>query len=56
LNNYLTIFTRVSHGKLVLLGKENISKTYEIKEFLYRNIVEFVFFEVEHDPEALILG
>ncbi len=42
----------VSHGNLFLLGKENVSKTYEIKEFLSRNLVEFLCFEVGHDLEA----
>lgn len=41
---------------MVLLGnKETISKTYEIKEFLNRNLVDFLCFEVEHDLEAQTL-
>jgi len=44
-----------SHGNLVLLGKDNVSKTYEIKEFLNRNLAHFSCFEVGHDPEAQTL-
>jgi thioredoxin reductase (NADPH) len=42
----------LSRGNLILLGKNNVSKTYEIKEFLNRNLAEFLCFEVGHDPEA----
>jgi thioredoxin reductase (NADPH) len=42
----------LSRGNLVLLGKGNGSKTYEIKEFLNRNLVDFLYFEVGLDPEA----
>ncbi len=40
------------HGSLVLLGKENVSKTYEIKEFLNRNLADFLYFDLNHDIEA----
>jgi len=42
----------LNRGNLVLLGKDNVSKTYEIKEFLNRNLADFVCFEVRDDPEA----
>jgi len=45
----------LSRGNLVLLAKGNDSKTFEIKEFLYRNLVEFLCFEVGFDPEAQTL-
>ena len=41
-----------SHESLVLLGKSNASKTFEMKEFLHRNLADFIFFEVGLDPEA----
>jgi len=41
-----------NRGNLVLLEKGNVTKSYEIKEFLNRNLAEFLCFEVEHDPEA----
>ena len=37
---------------LILLGRSNVSKTYEIREFLDRNLVDFLFLEVGYDPEA----
>ena len=40
------------HENLVLLGKGNVSKTYEIKEFLNRNMADFICFEVGDDQEA----
>ncbi len=41
-----------SQENLVLLGKDNVSKTYEIKEFLNRNMADFLCFNVGYDPEA----
>jgi len=40
------------HGNSVLLGKESNPKTYEIKEFLNRNLADFLYFDVDDDPEA----
>lgn len=40
------------HGNFVLLGKDNVSRTYEIKEFLNRNQGDFPFFELGLDEEA----
>ena len=42
----------MGRGNLVLLAKGNDSKTYEIKEFLNRNLTDFLCLEVGHDPEA----
>src|ERR1700722_14471223 len=42
-------------ANLVLLGKDNVSRTYEIKEFLNRNLADFLCFEVGQDPEAQTL-
>src|ERR1700722_7125915 len=40
------------HGNSVLLGKESIPQTYEIKEFLNRNLADFLYLDVDCDPEA----
>jgi len=42
----------MGHGNPVLIGKDNVSKTYELKEFLNRNLAEFLCFEAGRDPEA----
>lgn len=40
---------------LILLGKDEVSKTYAIKEFLNRNQADFLCFEVGTDQEAQVL-
>jgi thioredoxin reductase (NADPH) len=45
----------LTQGNLVLLGKDNVSRTYEIKEFLNRNQADFLCFKVGVDHEAQLL-